>query len=145
MIRGFALLGTIAGAMMCSYQAAALEQRMIGAWIQSAADCAATFERRGSEIRFRRPVDEFRTAFIVKANGITGDGLTTSSTQIIESINKDSLKLRSTDRVVGTELLPDIEETVMVRKPPPPSSDLPAPHSERKPTTGTSAQKSNQP
>ena len=55
-------------------------------------------------------------AWIVKASGITGDGLTTSSTQVIEPINKDSLKLRSTDRIVGTELLPDIEEVVMVRR-----------------------------
>ena len=64
-------------------------------------------------------------AWIVKASGITGDGLTTSSTQVIEPINKDSLKLQSTDRIVGTELLPDIEEVVMVRKPPSPDSDRP--------------------
>jgi uncharacterized protein (TIGR02246 family) len=84
-------------------------------------------------------------AWIVKASGTTGDGLTTSSTQVIEPINKDSLKLGSTDRVVGTEQLPDIEEVVMVRKPPPPDSDRPAPPSERKPASGTSAPKSDQP
>jgi uncharacterized protein (TIGR02246 family) len=84
-------------------------------------------------------------AWIIKQRGVTGDGLTTSSTDVIESINKDSLKLRSTDRVVGTELLPDIEETVMVRKPPSPSSDRLAPPSERKPTTGASAPKSDRP
>ena len=84
-------------------------------------------------------------AWIVKASGITGDGLTTSSTQVIEPINKDSLKLRSTDRVIGTELLPDIDEVVMVRKPPQPDSDRPTPTSERKPATGTSAPKSDRP
>jgi uncharacterized protein (TIGR02246 family) len=84
-------------------------------------------------------------AWIIKASGVTGDGLTTSSTEVIEPINKDSLKLRSTDRVVGTELLPDIEETVMVRKPPSPNSDRPAPTAERKPTTGASAPKSDRP
>jgi uncharacterized protein (TIGR02246 family) len=84
-------------------------------------------------------------AWIVKASGTTGDGLTTSSTQVIEPINKDSLKVRSTDRIVGAELLPDIEEVVMVRKPPPPASDRPAPPSERKPTTGASAPKSDRP
>ena len=62
--------------------------------------------------------------WIIKASGVTGDGLTTSSTEVIEPINKDSLKLRSADRVVGTELLPEIEEVVMVRKPPPPNSDV---------------------
>ena len=66
-------------------------------------------------------------AWIVKAAGITGDGLTTSATQVIEPVNKDAVKLQSTDRIVGTELLPDIEEVVMVRKPPPPDSDRPTP------------------
>jgi uncharacterized protein (TIGR02246 family) len=84
-------------------------------------------------------------AWIVKASGITGDGLTTSSTQVIEPINKDSLKLASTDRIVGTERLPDIEEGVMVRKPPPPASDRPAPPLERKPASSTSAPKSDRP
>jgi uncharacterized protein (TIGR02246 family) len=84
-------------------------------------------------------------AWIIKASGVTGDGLTTSSTQFIEPINKDSLKLRATERIVGTELLPNIEETVMVRKPPSPNSDRPAPPSERKPTHGPSAPKSDQP
>jgi uncharacterized protein (TIGR02246 family) len=78
-------------------------------------------------------------AWIVKASGITGDGLTTSSTQVISPINKDSLKLRSTERIVGTEFLPDIEEVVMVRKPPLPNSDRPTPSSDRKPATGASA------
>jgi uncharacterized protein (TIGR02246 family) len=81
--------------------------------------------------------------WIIKASGVTGDGLTTSSTEVIEPINKDSLKLRSTDRFVGTELLPDIEETVMVRKPPAPNSDRPAPTAERKPITGASPPKSD--
>ena len=84
-------------------------------------------------------------AWIIKASGITGDGLTTSSTQVIEPINKDSLKLGSTDRIVDTERLPDIEEVVMVRKPPPPDSDRLAPPSERRPTTGASAPKSDRP
>jgi uncharacterized protein (TIGR02246 family) len=83
-------------------------------------------------------------AWIVKATGITGDGLTTSSTQVIEPINKDSLKLQSTDRIVGTEQLPDIEEAVLVRKPPAANSDRPPPPSERKPT-GASVPKSDRP
>jgi uncharacterized protein (TIGR02246 family) len=84
-------------------------------------------------------------AWIIKASGTTGDGLTTSSTQVIEPINKDSLKIGSTDRIVGAERLPDIEEVVMVRKPPPPASDRPEPPSERKPASGTSAPKSDRP
>lgn len=84
-------------------------------------------------------------AWIIKASGVTGDGLTTSSTQVIEPINKDSLRLGSTDRIVGTEQLPDIEDAVLVRRPPPPDSGRLAPPSERKPTTGASAPKSDRP
>ncbi len=84
-------------------------------------------------------------AWIIKESGVTGDGLTTSSTQVIEPINKDSLKLRSTDRIVGVELLPDIEEVVMVRKPPPPGLERPTVPSQRKAATGESSPKSDRP
>ena len=59
-------------------------------------------------------------AWVIKAGGVTGDGLTTSATQVIEPVNKDAFKFQSNDRIVGTELLPDIDEVVMVRKPPAP-------------------------
>jgi uncharacterized protein (TIGR02246 family) len=84
-------------------------------------------------------------AWVVKASGFTGDGVTTSSTQVIEPINQDSLKMRSTDRIVGSELLPDIEEVVMVRKPPSPNSDRPTLPTERRPAAGASASKSDRP
>jgi uncharacterized protein (TIGR02246 family) len=82
-------------------------------------------------------------AWIIKASGTTGDGLTTSSTQVVEPINKDSLRIGSTDGIIGAERLPDIEEVVMVRRPPPPGFERPAPPSERRPTTDASAPKSN--
>ncbi|AGA25684.1 YybH family protein [Singulisphaera acidiphila] len=71
-------------------------------------------------------------AWIVKAGGVTGDGLTTSATQVIEPVNKDAVKFQSTDRIVGAELLPDIDEVLMVRKPPATDAERPAPPSERK-------------
>lgn len=70
--------------------------------------------------------------WIIKASGKTGDGLTTSATQIIELVNKDAVKFQSTDRVVNAEQLPDIDEVLMVRKPPAPES-TPAPASEATP------------
>ena len=82
--------------------------------------------------------------WIVKASGITGDGLATSSTQLIEPINKDSLKMQSTDRIVGTELLPDIDEVVMVRsRPRPIPTGLMPPG--RKPKADAPNQKSDRP
>lgn len=83
-------------------------------------------------------------AWVVKASGVTGDGLSTSATQIFESVNKDAVKMRSTERVVGTELLPDIEEVVMVRKPPAPGPDRPASRTEETPPAGAPAPKRDQ-
>lgn len=84
-------------------------------------------------------------AWIIKATGVTGDGFTTSSTQVIEPINNDSLKLQSTNRTVGTEVLPDIEEVVMVRKPPSPGTGRPPTSSERKREAGATAPASDRP
>ena len=77
-------------------------------------------------------------AWVVKASGVTGDGLSTSATQIFELVNKDVVKMRSTERVVGTELLPDTEEVVMVRKPPAPDPERPASRTEQTPPAGAS-------
>jgi uncharacterized protein (TIGR02246 family) len=60
--------------------------------------------------------------WVVKAHGSTGDGLPTSATQLISLVNKDAIRTSSTDRVVGGEIARDIEDVIMVRKPPPPGS-----------------------
>jgi uncharacterized protein (TIGR02246 family) len=83
-------------------------------------------------------------AWLVKASGVTGDGLSTSATQIFEPVNKDAVTIRSSDRVIGTELLPDIEEVVMVRKPPAPGPDRPGARPEQTPPAGAPAPKSDQ-
>jgi uncharacterized protein (TIGR02246 family) len=83
-------------------------------------------------------------AWVVKASGVTGDGLSTSATQIFELVNKDVVKMRSAERVVGTELLPDTEEVVMVRKPPAPGPDRPESRTEQPPPAGASAPKSEE-
>ena len=64
--------------------------------------------------------------WVVKAQGSTGDGRPTSATQLISLVNKDAVKTSSTDRIVGGEIARDIEDVIMVRKPPPPGSK-PAP------------------
>lgn len=83
--------------------------------------------------------------WIVKAEGVTGDGLTTSATQVIGPVNKDAARFESTDRIVGTERFPDIDEVMMVRKPPAPATDRPEPPSESKPEAGGSTPKSDRP
>jgi uncharacterized protein (TIGR02246 family) len=56
--------------------------------------------------------------WVVKAHGSAGDGRATSATQLISLVNKDAVKTSSTDRVIGDELVSDIEDVIMVRKPP---------------------------
>jgi uncharacterized protein (TIGR02246 family) len=56
--------------------------------------------------------------WVVKAHGSAGDGRATSATQVISLVNKDAIRTSSTDRIVGDELARDIEDVIMVRKPP---------------------------
>ena len=54
--------------------AAALDHRLMGAWTPSAFDCAKIFEMRAGQIRFRQPVDQFTSAFIIGPQKIIGPG-----------------------------------------------------------------------
>jgi uncharacterized protein (TIGR02246 family) len=60
--------------------------------------------------------------WIVKAQGVLRDGRPTSATQIHVILNNDSAKTSSIDRIIGGQIAPDIEDVVMVRKPPQPGS-----------------------
>ncbi len=48
--------------------------------------------------------------WIVKRTGVTRDGKTASSTNIITQVSKDRMTWQSRDRIVGGEKTPDIEE-----------------------------------
>jgi uncharacterized protein (TIGR02246 family) len=61
--------------------------------------------------------------WVVKAQGSTADGRPTSTTQLISLVNKDAVKTSSIDRIIGDEIAADIEDVIMVRKPPAPGSD----------------------
>jgi uncharacterized protein (TIGR02246 family) len=58
--------------------------------------------------------------WVVKATGVRPDGLTASATQVLTYVDKDHLKWKSIDRTHGTEVVEEIDEVVMVRKPPAP-------------------------
>jgi uncharacterized protein (TIGR02246 family) len=58
--------------------------------------------------------------WVVKASGVLRDGRSTSSTQTIQKVNDDVLRFRSLDRLVGDEVMPDVSEVLMVRRPPAP-------------------------
>jgi uncharacterized protein (TIGR02246 family) len=58
--------------------------------------------------------------WIVKSTGVRSDGTSASSTNVFMRTGQDNYSWRSTDRVAGDEVLPDLEVKV-VRKPPEPS------------------------
>ncbi|MGO9462769.1 MAG: YybH family protein [Isosphaeraceae bacterium] len=60
--------------------------------------------------------------WVVKVHGSTADGRPSSATQILSLVNKDAVRARSIDRIVGGEIAPDIDDIIMVRKPPAPST-----------------------
>ena len=60
--------------------------------------------------------------WVTKAQGVLRDGRPTSATQIHVVLNNDSCKVSSIDRIIGGQIAPDIDEVLMVRKPPEPST-----------------------
>lgn len=62
------------------------------------------------------------TRWVIKSSGTLRDGSTHSATQGIELINKDAARLSAVDRIVAGAAAPDIQEMVMVRRPPQPGA-----------------------
>ncbi len=60
--------------------------------------------------------------WVIKATGVRPDGRVATATQVLTYVNKDSLRWKSMDRTLGGGISQDIDEIVMVRKPPRPSS-----------------------
>jgi uncharacterized protein (TIGR02246 family) len=79
--------------------------------------------------------------WVVKAQGSTGDGQPTSATQIISLVNKDAIRTSTTDRIVGGEIARDIDDVIMVRKPPAPGATRAQPKPGSPAPTGTQSQR----
>jgi uncharacterized protein (TIGR02246 family) len=60
--------------------------------------------------------------WVIKATGVRPDGRVATATQVLTFVNKDTLRWKSIDRTLGGEISQDIDEVVMVRKPPQPSA-----------------------
>ena len=58
--------------------------------------------------------------WVIKATGVRPDGRTASATQVLTYVNKDKMRWKSIDRTIGDEIVPEIDEIIMVRKPPQP-------------------------
>lgn len=64
--------------------------------------------------------------WVVKAEGVLGDGRTASATQYVTMLDKERASWTSVDRVAGGEVVPDISEFILARKPPRPKAPAPA-------------------
>jgi uncharacterized protein (TIGR02246 family) len=56
--------------------------------------------------------------WMIRAEGVSHSGSPNSATQVVTIVNKDAVKTSSVDRIIGGEVQPDIDEILMVRKPP---------------------------
>jgi hypothetical protein len=70
-----------------------LDQRLIGAWAQSKADCEM-FETKNGKIAFRQPINEFVPGFIISQGGIVATGgqcaigkVSSSGDQVVMSLS----------------------------------------------------------
>jgi uncharacterized protein (TIGR02246 family) len=58
--------------------------------------------------------------WLIKARGVRSDGRPASVTHVITRVNKDMMRWRSVHRTVVGKAAPDVDEFVLVRKPPKP-------------------------
>ncbi len=58
--------------------------------------------------------------WLIKAHGVRSDGRPASVTHVITRVNKDMIRWRAVDRTIAGQGTPDIDEFVLVRKPPKP-------------------------
>jgi uncharacterized protein (TIGR02246 family) len=58
--------------------------------------------------------------WLIKARGVRSDGRPASVTHVITRVNKDMMRWRSVHRTVVGNAAPDVDEFVLVRKPPKP-------------------------
>ena len=70
--------------------------------------------------------------WIIKMSGVTHDGETASSTNVITMKTKDRMTWQSRDRVVGDETKPNVEEIAIVREPPKPNKSTAGTHTASK-------------
>jgi hypothetical protein len=86
-----ALAAMLAPTISCYAQG--LDQRLIGAWTPSASDCEKVFEKRGGQWRFRTPVDQFSSAFIIGPQRIIASGGQCRIEKIFQKANVTTLHM----------------------------------------------------
>jgi uncharacterized protein (TIGR02246 family) len=65
--------------------------------------------------------------WVIKAEGVLADGRTATATQLFAPEGPDRARWHSIDRTVGGHAMADAPEVVLIRRPPAPKGDVPAP------------------
>jgi hypothetical protein len=65
---------TIAVVFGATQTSQAVDKRLFGAWIQSPADCAKTFQLRGGRLVYREPRDQFSISFVIAPGAVLAPG-----------------------------------------------------------------------
>jgi hypothetical protein len=79
--------------------AEALDQRLIGAWASSASDCKELFEGRAGRLSFRRPINNFTSAFIVGVREVVAVNQTCTINGVSSTADYLKLKLECRDSI----------------------------------------------
>jgi len=96
----FAVLMAATG--LATAASAASMAEMQGAWAMDGTDCAAVFEKKGSEIRFKDPGSSLDTGIIVSGNKVAGPSATCTASKIREDGDHFSVLLNCSDAVLSS-------------------------------------------
>lgn len=83
--------------------------------------------------------------WVLKMEGVLGDGRTVSATQILDRVNNDTLRMISLERTLDDTMAPDRDEIFLVRKPPEPAGVDEAAPAEAEAIPAAEAQPANVP
>ena len=92
----------IAAIGLAATASAASMAEMQGAWAMDGTDCAAVFEKKGSEIRFRDPGSSLDTGIIVSGSKVAGPSATCTTSKIHEEGDHFSVLLNCSDAVLSS-------------------------------------------
>jgi len=70
-----AMFAVAAVALLAATQTSqAVDKRLLGAWVQSPADCAKTFQLQGGRLVYREPRDQFSISFLIEPGAVSAPG-----------------------------------------------------------------------
>ena len=97
--------GVVAALALCLISASASAASMAalqGAWAMDGTDCAAVFEKKGAEIRFKDPGSSPDTGVIISGSKVVGPSATCTTAKIREEGDHFNALLSCSDAVLSS-------------------------------------------